>query len=523
VQIEAPLRHLIQTPFQRCEEAFDQFFGGEHNPLRHLGALGLFLLWIIVGSGIYLYIVIDTGVDQVYESIGEISRDQWYFGGLLRSLHRYASDGFMLVMGLHLLREWAYGRYTGFRFYSWITGVPLIWLAFASGIGGYWIVWDEVAQYSAIATTELLDWLPIFSEPSARNFLTPASINDRFFTLLVFIHIGLPILLLAALWAHVHRISHVDHLPSRRLMQGTLLTLIVLSLAKPALSTAAANLAMVPNEIRIDWFILFLHPLTNLTSPAFVWSLLLGLTVLLVVLPFLPSRKAGPIAVVDPANCNGCTRCQVDCPYAAVTMAPHPTRRSYQVAVVDPALCASCGICAGSCPSSTPFRSQEALLTGIDMPQLPVDALRAQLEAKLATLSGETRIVVFGCDHGAALASVDGPDTATMSLLCAGMLPPSFVEYALRTGADGVMIASCRHGGCEYRLGERWTIERLTRQREPQLRGKVPAERLAAVFVSSNDAMALSAAVAEFRIRLRGLAAADNTLQPYLRRTAHHA
>ena len=284
MQIEAPLRQIFQAPFQRCEEAFDRFFGGRHNPLRHLGALGLFLLWIIVGSGIYLYIVIDTGIDQVYESIGEISRDQWYFGGILRSLHRYASDAFMLVMGLHLLREWAYGRYTGFRFYSWITGVPLIWLAFASGIGGYWIVWDQVAQFSAIATTELLDWLPIFSAPSARNFLTPESINDRFFTLLVFIHIGLPILLLAALWAHVHRISHLDHLPSRQLMQGTLLTLLLLSLAKPAVSTAAANLALVPNEIRLDWFILFLHPLTDLTSPAFVWTLLFALTALLLAL-----------------------------------------------------------------------------------------------------------------------------------------------------------------------------------------------------------------------------------------------
>ena len=523
MQIEAPLRHVIQTPFQRCEEAFDLFFGGTNNPLRHLGALGLFLLWIIVGSGLYLYIVIDTGVAQVYASIGEITRDQWYFGGILRSLHRYASDAFILVMGLHLLREWAYGRYKGFRFYSWISGVPLIWLAFASGIGGYWIVWDQVAQFSAIATTELLDWLPIFSEPSARNFLAPDSINDRFFTLLVFIHIGLPILLLAALWAHVQRISHIDHLPSKPLMQGTIAALLVLSLIKPAVSAAAANLEIVPNALRLDWFILFLHPLTDLTSPAFVWPLLFGMTGLLCALPFLARQKREPVAVVDPANCNGCRRCQVDCPYAAVIMAPHPNRPSYEVAIVDVDLCASCGICAGACPSSTPFRSQEQLLTGIDMPQMPVDALRTELEQKMAALTGETRIMVFGCDHGVAAESLNSPDTAVMSLLCAGMLPPSFVEYALRTGADGVMVASCRQGGCEYRLGERWTIERLSRQREPQLRGKVPAERLTAVFVSSNDGQALASAIDDFRIHLRSLKTAGTELQPYLRRTAHHA
>jgi hypothetical protein len=46
------------------------------------------------------------------------------------------------------------------------------------------------------------------SELTARNFLAPDSINDRFFTVLVFIHIGVPILMLIlGLWAHVNRIS----------------------------------------------------------------------------------------------------------------------------------------------------------------------------------------------------------------------------------------------------------------------------------------------------------------------------
>jgi coenzyme F420-reducing hydrogenase delta subunit/ferredoxin len=519
------IRRSVQKQFLACEEAFDLFFGGAHNPLRHLGALGLYLLWIIIGTGLYLYAVLDTGVAQVYASIGYLSDQQWYFGGILRSLHRYASDAFMLVMALHLLREWAYGRYTGFRFYSWITGIPLIWLAFASGIGGYWIVWDQLAQFSAVATTELLDWLPIFSEPSARNFLAPDSVNDRLFTLLVFIHIGLPILLMAGLWAHVHRIAHVDHLPSSKLMRDTALALLALSLLKPALSDAPANLSTTPAETRLDWFFLFIHPLTDLSSPAIIWTLLFAATALLFALPFLPAKKSPPVpvAVVDPANCNGCTRCQVDCPYGAVIMAPHPTRRGYQVAEVDADLCASCGICAGACPSSTPFRSSERLITGIDMPQLPVNALRAELEQRLAGLTGNTRIVVFGCNHGAALERIAAPDTAVMSLICTGMLPPSFVEYALRTGADGVIIANCREGGCEYRLGERWTSERLARQREPQLREKVPAERLQIAFVSASDSARLHHALIEFRARIEAEPDSRKKLQPYLRRTAHHA
>jgi hypothetical protein len=91
-----------------------------------------------------------------------------------------------------------------------MTGVPLIWLAYISASAATGSSGTSVAQLSAIATAELLDWLPIFSEPSARNFLAPDSINDRFFTMLVFIHIGVPLLLILGLWAHVQ-----SHQPRR--------------------------------------------------------------------------------------------------------------------------------------------------------------------------------------------------------------------------------------------------------------------------------------------------------------------
>lgn len=523
MSLHALLRNNTQTLFQRVEETFDVPFGGDSNPLRHLGAVGLYLLWIVVGTGLYLYTVLDISIDGVYASINHQSNELWYFGGILRSLHRYASDAFALVMMLHLLREWAYGRYYGFRFYSWITGIPLIWLVYASGIGGYWIVWDQLAQFSATATTELLDWLPIFSEPAARNFMAPDSINDRFFTMLVFIHIGLPLLLILGLWAHVHRISHVDYLPSRQLMLGTLGALLLLALIKPALSDAAANLALSPTELRLDWFFLFIHPLTDLTSPAIVWSLLFTATALLFILPFLPHTKDEPVAVVDPANCNGCSRCLADCPYAAITMEAHPTRPGYKIAIVDPDLCASCGICAGACPSSTPFRRQEQLVTGIDMPQQSVNDLRLQLEAQLAQLTGRTKIVVFGCDRGAHAKVLAAPDTAVISLICTGILPPSFVEYALRGGADGVLLTGCRSGGCDFRLGDRWTTERLSGQREPRLRSKVPLARLQRVFASANDNQMLADALHEFRTRIETEALTADPLQPYFRRTSHHA
>jgi len=520
------LRGNAQSLFERIERLFDASFGGADNPLRHLGALGLYFLWLLVASGLYLYAVLDTSVAGVYTSIGHLSRQQWYLGGILRSLHRYAADAFVLMMLLHLLREWAYGHYFGFRFYSWITGVPLIWLAYISGIGGYWIVWDRLAQYSAVAATELLDWLPFFNEPTARNFLAPDSISDRFFTMLVFIHIGVPLMLILGLWAHVNRISRVDYLPSRRLMSGILISFLALALIKPALSDAPANLALAPAALRLDWFILFIHPLTDITSPAAVWTLLFGATLLLFALPFLPHPKAQPIAVVDAQNCNGCSRCHADCPYAAVTMADHPDKPGHGIAIVDPDLCAGCGICAGSCPSSTPFRSQEKLVTGIDMPQQPVDVMRRQLEVQLARLGtqpgGTSRLVVFGCDKGVDVRALAAADTAVVSLLCTGMLAPSFIEYALRSGADGVVVTGCREGGCDFRLGMQWTQERLARSREPHLRSLVPQDRLRLVYASRTEHKQLAAAIAEFRTRLETDTLTSSKPRAYSRRRTHH-
>ena len=125
------------TLCRKLDHQFDAFFGAAANPWRHLGALGFLFLWIVVVSGIYVYIMFDTSVAGAYESIESLSREQPLFGGLLRSLHRYASDAFLIVTLLHLAREFLLGRYRGFRAFSWLTGVPLLWLTYAAGIGGF--------------------------------------------------------------------------------------------------------------------------------------------------------------------------------------------------------------------------------------------------------------------------------------------------------------------------------------------------------------------------------------------------
>ena len=173
-----------------------------------------------------------------------------------------------------------------------------------------------------------------------------------------------------------------------------------------------------------------------------------------------------------------------------------------ELAVVDADRCASCGICAGACPSSTPFRSVARLVTGIDMPQSPIGVLRERLRDALAGRQAERPIVVFGCDHGPDILALRESGVIALNLICAGQLPPSFVEYALRDGAAGVLITGCSEGGCAYRHGPQLAQERLLHLREPHLRPSVPSDRWALAWADGRDRHAVPAALRALRARI---------------------
>lgn len=492
------IRVSLLHSWRALEATFDRAFGARDNPLRHLGALGFYFFWVAAASGIYLYVFFDTSVVGAYRSVEALGHQPWLIGGVARSLHRYASDGFVAVMFLHLVKETLAAHYRGFRLFSWLTGVPLIWLIYVSGIGGYWLVWDRVAQFSVTATMEWLDWLPLFGEPLARNFLHAGSVSDRFFSLLVFIHIGVPLLLLLGMWVHIQRVSLADTAPPRRLGWGVAVALLALSLLKPALSAPPAHLDTEPARVALDWFYLFVHPLAYRTSAGPAWALVFGATLLLAAAPLLSRARPEPVAKVDPENCNGCGRCVADCPYAAVRLVPHSLKGKYRMqAQVDPDLCAACGICAGACPSSTPFRRMETLVSGIDMPLLPIGVLRGRLDSALSRLVSRPRVVIFGCECAADVYALAAPGVASFSLPCIGNLPPSFVEYALRNGADRVLVTGCREGDCAYRFGNQWIEQRFSGEREPHLRRHVARERVRIAWANAGDEQRLRAQLTE--------------------------
>lgn len=287
-------KKLVRHGFMAVEALFNRAFGDKLNPYYHLGALTFFLFWIVCGTGLYLYAFFDTSVVGAYRSVNALTHEQWFAGGIVRSVHRYASDAMVVTMVLHLLRYWAFDRMRGFRWFSWMTGIVLLWLVLAAGVNGYMLPWDKLAQFVTQASFEWFDWLPMFGGTLIRNFIYDAHVSDRLFSLLVFIHIGVPLVTLLLMWVHVQRVPKATTNPPRPIAISVGVMLVVMALVQPVLSQGGpAHMAQAPVTLSFDWFLLALYPLVYAWPIGGVWALVLGGTALLVLAPWLPPKRAG--------------------------------------------------------------------------------------------------------------------------------------------------------------------------------------------------------------------------------------
>ena len=516
------LKRRLRALYEHAEDGVERVFGPEWNPMRQLGALGWLLFWIIAGSGLYLYIFFDTGVTQAYESIRSLTYEQWWAGGIMRSLHRYASDALVAVAIVHMLREFAFDRLRGPRWFAWITGLVVLGFVYVCGITGYWMVWDRLAQYVAVTTSELLDRLPLFVEPIARNFLGDLYLSGRFFTLMVYVHIAAPLLMLLFMWVHIMRYAEAKVTPARGLSWSTAGMLLALSLIWPAVSQPPADLGHVPTVLGLDWFYLPLYPVIDRWGVTAVWLAALATSIVLVLLPWVGRRRRAGIAVVHLDNCNGCGRCVEDCPFSAITLEPRSDGAPFaQQVLVNAAHCVACGICAGACPTATPFRRATALVPGIELPDDPLSRLREEILARGAKLEGTQRVVVLTCQHGATVP--ESPSVAVIQTPCVGMVPPPFIDFVLaRKIADGVLLAGCRERECYHRLGYEWTEQRIAAKRDPNLRERVSRDRVGVSWAAPTQSALRRAELELFQRELAGGSPAPRSgLNPWRRARLH--
>ena len=140
--------------------------------------------------------------------------------------------------------------------------------------------------------------------------------------------------------------------------------------------------------------------------------------------------------------------------------------------------------------------------------------LRDEIDAAFREPGAAGATLLFTCRHGASTGPQPRPGVIAFELQCAGMLPPSFIEYGLRAGANGVMVAACPQGDCEYRFGVAWTEQRVAGEREPRLRRAVDRARVALLSVGREDSAALVSGLDAFRARLAAPAAESGAGKP---------
>jgi len=183
-----------------------------------LGMILGFLFLIMVFTGVILMIYYTPSVEAAYWSVKDIV----YVvpgGRIIRNMHRWAAQGMVIVVFLHLLRVFFTGSYLGNRSLNWVIGVVLLIVTLLSNFSGYLLPWDQLAYWavtigsniaaSARELTDLAGVTPVF-DPG--GFLKKLLIGgetvgqpalSRFFTLHV---IFLPLSMLVLLGVHFWRI-----------------------------------------------------------------------------------------------------------------------------------------------------------------------------------------------------------------------------------------------------------------------------------------------------------------------------
>jgi len=466
-------------------------YGSRYNPLHHTGALVAIMLLVLLVTGVYLLVFYRIG--SPYESTASITA-QTFGGRWIRSLHRFTSDAAVVLIVVHAVKMFVQSRSWGPRALAWVTGVFLLGVFLVSGWTGYVLVWDVQAHALAVEGARILDTLPILSESLSRTFVGERPLPSAFFFINLFLHVALPIGMGVLLWLHLARVSRPRLDPPRPVKWGVIGALALTSIALPVGMAPPADLFQLPAEAPFDAFFMFWLPLVRGLSPGVVWFLLAAVTIPAILLPFwtrpAAAQRPSP-AIVDERSCTGCEQCAMDCPYEAITMIPRTDGRDGIVARVDPDLCVSCGICSGSCAPMVvgpPERTGRDQLAGVK-------------QFIAAHQPGADDIVVIGCMAGAggAVGMERFNGALVMPIQCAGSLHTSVVEYLVRSGAGGVMVASCPIHDCRNREGGKWLEERLFHEREAELKARVDRRRVRWIEASAAEKGLLAWEIGAFR------------------------
>lgn len=423
------------------------------NPLYHTGTITVFLLVLLLVTGIYLTLFYQFGFEATYEAVAGMEENP--LSRVIRAIHRYASAATLITAVIHAWRTFFMDRFRGARWLAWVTGVASVTLVWLAGVTGYWMIWDVTSGPLNQTLIDLIGKVP-GGQTFIVNTLDPAFAGTGWVFLLLVItaHVVVSAVIGLMLWYHLRRLNRARWLPPAHWMWVTGTLLVIGSIMVPVGMQPALDPGRRVETLDIDvWFLAYLP--AALRAPGLLWAAVAIAVVLGASIPWLLKRRLpGPI-VVDAARCTGCTLCFVDCPYNAVAM--EKQENGELLAIIDEARCVTCGICIGSCPP-----------LAISFDGRPVEETWADVE------SGA--VVTYMCERHVQHGSISG--SVVVPVACVGAIHPDEIEAVLEAGAARVRLIGCAVDDCANREGNEWAQARLNRDRRPKAGERLDLSRV---------------------------------------------
>jgi len=298
------LKKLYSWVDERVQlEDLVRFMGKKYVPVhRHsiwyyFGGVSLFLFIIQVVTGILLLLYYKSGEELAFESI-QFIMSKVQFGWLIRSIHSWAANLFILAVLVHMFSVYFEKSYRKPREITWLTGMLMLFLAFGFGFSGYLLPWNELAFFATKVGTDIAGVVPLIGKPMlmflrSGDEVTGATLS-RFFGFHVAVFPGIFTVLLGIHLVLVQRQGMSEPLgmennpavPQKTmpffpnfLLRDLLLWLIALNLLAILavffpweLGHKADPFASAPAGIKPEWYFLFMFQ-TLKYIPAKLWIL----------------------------------------------------------------------------------------------------------------------------------------------------------------------------------------------------------------------------------------------------------
>ncbi len=114
-----------------------------------MGLISLFLLFFTIVSGILLTIYYSPSIESAYTTVKDI-KYVVFAGNLTRNIHKWAGEGMIIFVILHMARVLYTSSYKRGREFNWVIGIILLAITFFINFTGYLLPWDQLSYWALV-------------------------------------------------------------------------------------------------------------------------------------------------------------------------------------------------------------------------------------------------------------------------------------------------------------------------------------------------------------------------------------